>query len=219
VNLIKNDRGHISILMIWLLLLTGLVIIFSVNIIGAFAVKQQTSTASQQAALTATDIIYDYTLDGVKKYDETLIGIGEELIEGKSIEKKIQDRKEEYLWRRDISESKALRLSVNEILSAEIPGNDKLKEAIRNEIDNAVNEIPSKVSNKLSTNNVSSTNYKVKIFDINQRVVIEGTGEFNSVEADNFISNFTENIKQVSKGPRIPFIEELNFNNRMISSD
>ncbi|MEL3973653.1 hypothetical protein AAEO50_15290 [Rossellomorea oryzaecorticis] len=218
MNLIKNDRGHISILMIWLLLLTGLVIVFSVNIMGAFAVKQQTSTASQQAALTATDIIYDYTLLGVKKYDETLIGIGEGMIEGKSIEKKIKDRKEEYMWTRDISENKALRLSVNEILREEIPGNDKLRDAVKNEVNNAVDEIPSRVSNKLYSNNVSSTNYKVKLFDSDQRVVIEGTGEFNSVEADNFIGSFTKNIKQVSKGPRIPFIDELDFENRMISS-
>ncbi|XXM72019.1 hypothetical protein ACQ0QQ_20480 [Lysinibacillus sphaericus] len=219
MNLIKNDRGHISILMIWLLLLTGLIIVFSVNIMGAFAVKQQASTASQQAALTATDIVYDYTLDGVKKYDETLVGIGKGLIEGKSIEKKIQDRKEEYVWNSDVSESKALRLSVNEVLSEEIPGNDKLKDAIKNEVNNAVNEIPGKVSSKLSSNNVSSSDYKVKLFDNDQRVVIEGTGKFNSVEADNFIGSFTKNIKQVSKGPRIPFIKELDFNTQIISSN
>lgn len=219
MNLIRNDKGHISILMIWLLLLTGLVIVFSVNIMGAFAVKQQTSTASQQAALTATDIIYDYTLDGVKKYDESLIGIGEGLIDGKSIEKKIKDRKEEYLWTRDISESKALRLSVNEILTEEVPGNDKLKDAIKNEVNNAANEIPSRVSSKLSSNKASSTSYKVKLFDNDQRVVIEGTGKFNSVKADNFISEFTMDVKQVSKGPRIPFIEKLDFDNRIISSD
>ncbi len=219
MNLIKNDRGHISILMIWLLVLTGLVIVFSVNIMGAFAVKQQTSTASQQAAVTATDIIYDYTLIGVKKYDESLIGIGDGLIDGKSIEKKIKDRKEEYLWTRDISESKALRLSVNEILTEEVPGNDKLKDAIKNEVNNAANEIPSRVSSKLSSNNASSTSYKVKLFDNDQRVVIEGTGKFTSVEADNFISSFTMNVKQVSKGPRIPFIGKINFDNRIISSD
>ncbi|MGG3915105.1 hypothetical protein [Rossellomorea vietnamensis] len=219
MNLIRNDKGHISILMIWLLLLTGLVIVFSANIMGAFAVKQQTSTASQQATLTATDIIYDYTLEGVKKYDESLIGIGDGLIEGKSIEKKIKDRKEEYLWAKDISESKALRLSANEVLSEEIPGNDKLKDALKNEINNAVNEIPNNVSSKLSSNNASSTSYKVKLFDNDQRVVIEGTGKFNSVDADNFISKFTMEVKQVSKGPRIPFVEKLDFDNRIISAD
>lgn len=204
-----------TILIIWVMLLSGVLLVMGVNLIKAYAVKETASIGAEQASIAATDVVYDYVLMAVRDYDESLIGIGEGLLEGKSVEKKIKDEQSNLmLFNNTLNENQALHVAVNTVLKQELSGNEKLKSYIMDGLSDSTNEISAVVSNVISQNGGKSTGFKVQLFDSQERIVVEGKATFKS--SGNLFDSLIKDLSQTGKGPSIPFIEKLSWSNKTL---
>ncbi|WP_433746753.1 pilus assembly protein TadG-related protein [Falsibacillus pallidus] len=214
---INNQRGSMTIMVLWLMVLTGVMLVIGVNFAKAYAVKEKASIGAEQASIAATDVIYDHVLTAVSDYDQSLIGIGHGVIKGKSIRHRIEDEQQKIMWGSSMNTSQALQVAVNRVMKEELPKNDILKDMVLEELDRAKDEIPSVVADTIVQNHGENSNYKIKMFDSQQRIVIESRAKFESVTDGNLFSRFTKKIPQVGKGPSIPFIENVDWPDQILS--
>ena len=83
--------GIMSVMIIMFLVLT--------NFVKVFVLKEQASSNAQQASIAATSVLYKEVDEAVEEYEDTIIGMGEDVIEGKTSQRKSKSVKISFLQR------------------------------------------------------------------------------------------------------------------------
>ena len=70
MNVLKNERGHGMVYLLWIMVMSIAIFVIIVNISKVYAVKQQAATATQQAALAGTSVLLEATIQGIENFDD-----------------------------------------------------------------------------------------------------------------------------------------------------
>lgn len=228
---LKNETGHMTILMMWLLVLTSSLLILSVNFIKIYAVKERASISAEQASIVATDLLYEHTMKAIRDYDDdywdALIANlveGEILPEYDSVQEKIENEKIS-LQNRGYNEQKALRKAINKVLNNELSGScttipvlgvENLQCYVEKEVREAEKDLSSEVAIFIEKNGGKANDFKVQMFDEKERIVVEGKATFETISDNKLIGSFKKDLPQVGKSSPIPFVQRLNWSDTVV---
>lgn len=207
----NNERGATSFYAIWLLLVTAVLLVLIVNIVKVYAAKEQASVSAEQAALAATDVVYESVRDAIDQYDSDAV---EGIISRKKLKDKIKEKKKDVLRRLPgFTESEAEREAIDQVLSAELrkPSHGRLRHDIFAALQHAITDVKRTAKEMIEENGGKVTN-KTTILYFNDDARIEITSEVHYEESTfgSYITGSGGDLPQKAVGPKIDFVLHLN---------
>mgnify|MGYP001183575212 CR=1 FL=1 len=235
----KNERGSVAFYTIGLLAVTGVLLFFLVNMIKIYATGQQASTSAEQAAIAATNVMFEEVYDAVtdhtyihnleeRKEDlEDEMDSEEELTDDRieEIEEEIEAIDDVLDFSEDVEEEKGDFLGGGEYKNqAAMAAIDQvLSEKLQKDLPSLHHSIYSSLKTRVQQHlNMASGN----ISSSAEQVVIDNGGEssetvvymFNDenrieVKTAAKYEETNENIEQKAVGPSVQFIDYISWVN------
>lgn len=214
---IDNERGNGVILTIFSFAIVGIMLILVLNIAMVFTTKEQTAIAAEHASIAATSVVFEKVEPIIQSHvKEVIIGVDEngvDIIKYEPLIDKVIDRenaiKASKPW---LSNNEVHIQAVNQVLSSEIPDDDKLKPKISNAINSAKYSIPSVINSIVDKNIGDDINFKVEWkLDGDNRIEVIAKTEYEPVKYEGLNFGGKNEIPQKGKGPKISFLEEAGW--------
>ncbi|RDI37949.1 Tad domain-containing protein [Falsibacillus pallidus] len=211
---LKEERGNAALFMIGMLGIMMVLFVFVFNLTKVFAVKEEAQTTTQQASLAATAVLYGGLDEAIKDYETTLIGTVDSLPE--SIEMKIDKKKVELQSDSSYSDYSNNEISLEAmdiVLTDELRhgiGNKKLDEVLEQHIRNEIlPEMMKQARQTILDNHGKLTGAQLVIE--NGQVYVRASNKVSGTSIKGFFHNLTGDLFQTSGGPKVDFMEELDY--------
>lgn len=219
--MIRNERGSVTFYAIWMLIVTFFLMFLIVNVIGIYAAKEQASISAEQAALAATDVVYDTVDEVIDDYRGPILENidnddleGQPELGGESLREEIEEKKDDLL-NQGLYGGQAKMEAIDIVLSSKLQdkkyGNLKsdIQEAlfnIRDDIENIANRV-------VSSNNGDSAETAIHFFNDENRIEVKTNSSFKAVQYEKIFRGVSDDIPQKSAGPKIEFISNIEWVN------
>lgn len=215
MNVLKNERGHGMVYLLWIMVMSVAIFVIVVNIGKVYAVKQQAITAAQQAALAGTSVLLEATLRGVDKFDAYpdplhLEPPAQKLIDGKSV-KALLDEKASQLEQSGQAKDIAYMNAMNEILPNRINTYGLLHQLIKQEINAAGTDFTNAVQQVILANegNLERSTVTLTTPDYRVEVIADATYESITDAANSYMPDFVKDIPQKGYGPSLKYLQAM----------
>ena len=215
---IREEKGSITLLTLGLLGVMALLFAVLLNLVKVYAVKQQASTAAQQASLAATSEIYRAVTKAIQDTDNAGLlcpgpgGVGLNLWP-KTIAEQIQDKKWDLRGQYPSWTDRELELEAIDLVLADTLHDVRyvcLKDQIELELDLSTSTIKQAGLDKVYSNGGETVDTDI---DINHRyqVEVKTSSEYRAYKYDEWIPDNNRNIRQVGLGPELKFLRYVNW--------
>ncbi|MGV3464075.1 MAG: pilus assembly protein TadG-related protein [Heyndrickxia sp.] len=209
---LKNERGNSFFYILWLMTIVVIMLVIVLNIAKAFVVKQQADTAVEQAAIAGTREIIVRTNEAIKAFDDSLLSLGEDVTEGKTIEEQV-DEKKRYFKNRNYPEAEAYIKALNEVLPSKIDTNETLRQKF---IDKLGDKTTMTSLARPAVETIIGDNHGNKYdpepeldFTNDWRLEVKATATFESISDNKIIAKFLDKIPQKGYGPKLEYLENV----------
>ncbi len=215
MNVLKNERGHGMVYLLWIMVMSIAIFVIVVNIGKVYIVKQQAATATQQAALAGTSVLLEATLRGVKNFDnypdpEHLDWINQRDADGKSVKALLDERAAE-LKRSGQAKDIAYVKAMNEVLQPRISAYGLLSDLISQEINASKSVFKEAVNQVLVANDGNLERSTIKLAAPNYRVEVIADVTYKSItdSAQTYMPDFVKDIPQIGYGPSMTYLNGI----------
>lgn len=179
------------------------------NMSTIFVDKEVAANSAQQAAIGATQIVYEEMERAIHAYDDSIRLLLDPVFIWPLVEIAESHYRRAYpSW----SENEVRYHAIDQVLSAYIVGNLELRAYVWRHLAIAEREIPGTVGSILSSNGAVRSGSRVKMFNSEQRIEVRTSVRYESETFGlDFLSNHQNEIEQTAEGRRIRFVEVLRW--------
>ena len=213
MNVLRNERGHGMVYLLWIMVMSIAIFVIVINIGKVYIVKQQAATATQQAALAGTSVLLEATLRGVQNFDnypntEDTDWECQRIIGGKSMEALLDEKAAEFKrsgQAKDIAYVNAL----NAVLQPKISECDLLRALISLEINASRSAFTDTIKQVLMANDGNLERSTVTLTVPNYRVEVIADVTYKSItdSAQSYMPDFIKDIPQKGYGPSMTYLD------------
>lgn len=210
---LSNERGNSAFYIIWLLGISAVIFVIVINIAKVYVVKQQASTATQQAAFAGTIVFLEVTQKGIENFDSDLTkSTAQKLEDGESIQEQI-DVKVDKLVSQDVDLQQAYIKAYNEVLPGKLRKHPQfemeMKETFRDS--GLRGKLLSAVQSTITANEANADDVEVLLSDTKWRVEVTADATYKTITDGTYLQSFTSDIKQKGVGPSLKYLEYIPF--------
>lgn len=210
---LSNERGNSAFYIIWLLGISAVIFVIVINIAKVYVVKQQASTATQQAAFAGTIVFLEVTQKGIENFDSDLTkSTAQKLEDGESIQVQI-DKKVDELVSQDVDLQQAYIKAYNEVLPEKLRKHPQfeieMKETFRDS--GLRGKLLSAVQSTITANEANADDFEVLLSDTKWRVEVTADATYKTITDGTYLRSFTSDIKQKGVGPSLKYLEYIPF--------
>lgn len=211
---LSNERGNSAFYIIWLLGISAVIFVIVINIAKVYVVKQQASTATQQAAFAGTIVFLEVTQKGIENFDSDLTKSAAQkaLENGESIQDQIDDKVDE-LVSQDVDLQQAYIKAYNEVLPEKLRIHPQfeieMKETFRDS--GLRGKLLSAVQSTITANEANADDVEVLLSDTKWRVEVTADATYKTITDGTYLRSFTSDIKQKGVGPSLKYLEYIPF--------
>lgn len=222
--MIKNERGSATLFAIWMLGLTAIFLILIVNIIKVYAAKEQASMNAEQAALSATDVVYDAVSEVIDDYEGPELENVDDLIDlpdlgsENKLQKEIDNKKEQLENSEGLYENQAEMEAIDMILTKKLSKAkyENLKENLEEALTNITDDMENVADQVIVDNNGETSETILYYFNNENRIEVKTESSFDGVQYQEFFAGVSDNVPQAAVGPKIEFIDKIDWSDIMI---
>ncbi|EPD51310.1 hypothetical protein MHH33_15485 [Paenisporosarcina sp. FSL H8-0542] len=210
---LSNERGNSAFYIIWLLGISAVIFVIVINIAKVYVVKQQASTATQQAAFAGTIVFLEVTQKGIENFDSDLTkSTAQKKEDGESIQDQI-DHKVDELVSQDVDLQQAYIKAYNEVLPEKLRKHPQfeieMKETFRDS--GLRGKLLSAVQSTITANEANADDFEVLLSDTKWRVEVTADATYKTITDGTYLQPFTSDIKQKGVGPSLKYLEYIPF--------
>ena len=215
MNVLKNERGHGMVYLLWIMVMSIAIFVIVVNIAKVYAVKQQAATATQQAALAGTSILLEATIRGVENFDDYPDTLHPDWVAQRGMDSKsvtaLLDEKVTQLKQSGQAEDIAYIQAMNELLPSRIQAYGLLKTLIKTEIDASGTAFTDTVKQVIEANDGNLERSTVTLTTPEYRIEVIADVTYESVtdSATSYIKDIVKEIPQKGTGPSMTYLKGL----------
>lgn len=215
MNVLKNERGHGMVYLLWIMVMSIAIFVIVVNIAKVYAVKQQAATATQQAALAGTSVLLEATIRGVKNFDDHPDTQDKDWVAQRGMDSKsvtaLLDEKVTQLKQSGQAEDIAYIQAMNELLPSRIQAYELLEEYIKTEIDASRTAFTDTVKQVVEANdgNLEGSTVTLTTPEYRIEVIADVTYEAVTDSATSYIKDIVKEIPQKGIGPSMTYLKGM----------
>lgn len=215
MNVLKNERGHGMVYLLWIMVMSIAIFVIVVNIAKVYAVKQQAATATQQAALAGTSILLEATIRGIENFDDYSDTLHPDWVAQRGMDSKsvtaLLDEKVTQLKQSGQAEDIAYIQAMNELLPSRIQTYGLLKTLIKTEIDASGTAFTDTVKQVIEANDGNLERSTVTLTTPEYRIEVIADVTYESVtdSATSYIKDIVKEIPQKGTGPSMTYLKGL----------
>ena len=211
---VSNERGNSVFYIIWLLGISAVIFVIVINIAKVYVVKQQASTATQQAAFAGTVVLLEVTQEGIENFDSDLTkSAAQKVLDGgKSIQDQIDEKVDEMVSQ-DIDLQLAYIKAYNEVLPEKIKKHPQFKKEMKETFQSSdlSGKLLSTVQSTIMANEANADDVVVLLSDTKWRVEVTADATYKTITDGTYLKSFTSDIKQKGVGPSLEYLESVPF--------
>jgi hypothetical protein len=209
-GILRDQRGNMTVFVLTIFFFITLIIFnLMFNMSTIFVDKEVAANSAQQAAIGATQVVYEEMKEAIDEYDLSIIG----LEDWSPMWPQVETTEEYYRganpsW----SDSEVRYHAIDDVLSANLLANPKLRVFVWKGMEDAKRRIPEVAGSILSSNGAIKSESGVNMFNRDERIEVQTSVRYESETLGlEFLSTHREDIEQSAEGRRIGFINALGW--------
>ena len=200
---VSNERGNSVFYIIWLLGISAVIFVIVINIAKVYVVKQQASTATQQAAFAGTIVLLEVTQEGIENFDSDLTKSATQKYWMEESPFKIKLMKKWMNWSlQDIDLQLAYIKAYNEVLPEKIKKHPQFKKEMKETFQDSdlSGKLLSTVQSTIMANEANAEDVEVSV---RYKMACGSTADatYKTITDGTYLKSFTSDIKAKRSRP------------------
>lgn len=205
----NNQKGNMTIVSVWLMMFSVVLAVVILNFANLYITNQTANTASEQASLAATSVVYDEVYNVIRTYKR------DEFTPSLQVQYNLE-RQNLLSSNPNLSVTEAEKQAIDNVLNNNIPGDFVLRFQVRQAVNSASSRIPNVVRNVILENNAELAGAEVRFFNEDNRIVVYSTSTYEVAELEGMIGSYSNSLTREGIGLEVPFISLIFWSNQTI---
>ncbi|WP_075618559.1 hypothetical protein [Paenisporosarcina indica] len=207
---LKNERGNSAFYLIWILGISAVIFVIVVNITKVYLVKEQTATATQQAAFAGTIVLLETTQEGIEDFDSDLTkSAAQKVLDGgKTIQDQIDEKVEELMGQGEDLQLAYIK-AYNSIIPEKMNKHPQFKSVMKDKFSDSglSGRLYHAVQSTIEANKANHASVEVVLSNSTWRVEVKADSDFETVTDGTYLKSFSSKIPQKGYGPSLDYVK------------